>query len=267
MSHSGIVHYHRHTPEPQSYRIDADGVTGRLVSPELLPTPIELHDVRDDAVDTSFEADGIGFFVAPTDLDLTAAGWEARYAAELTDLLRRELGADTVRVFDHTLRVDDPAAVRRPARNVHTDYSPEGARVRLDTLLGADTAAEWAAGHYAFVNVWRPVSDVVRSAPLGFVRPRTVAPADWVSLDLVYPDRVGQILGLVPNPAHEWVYQSRMTSRELAVFNIYDNRGRPAVAHSAVDLREPTPAGGIRRSLETRTVIRFPTALPTQEHP
>jgi hypothetical protein len=126
-------------------------------------------------------------------------------------------------------------------------------------LLGEDEAARWDAGHYAFVNVWRPVSPVVRSAPLGFVRPRTVQPSDWVTLDLLYPDRVGQIMGLVDNPAHRWIYRSAMTSDEVALFNIHDNRGRPPVAHSAIDLLASDAPRAVRKSLESRTVVRYRT--------
>lgn len=254
----GIVHYHRHSAGRQAYRIDADGVSGRLDSPEHVAIEVLLHDVRCDTHATSFATDGIGFVVAPSAEELTAQGWQRGYDAELEALLVRELGAEEVRVFDHTLRVDDPQALRRPARNVHTDFSPRGARERLAMVLGEEQAAIWDAGHYAFVNVWRPVSDVVRSAPLGFVRPRTVEPADWLTLDLIYPDRIGQIMGLVANPDHEWLYRSAMTSDEVVYFNIYDNRGGPPVAHSAIDLLdtgEPSP----RKSLESRTVLRYRT--------
>ena len=39
--------------------------------------------------------------------------WPPLYERELTALLTRELGAQEVLVFDHTVRVDDPSAVRQ----------------------------------------------------------------------------------------------------------------------------------------------------------
>ncbi len=256
MRHSGIVNYHRHSPHRQAYNIDAEGVSGRLACPEQVPTEVLLRDVRELSEGPRFEEEGFTFLRAPTDQELEEPGWAPAYEAALEAMLRRSLGAQRVLVFDHTLRIDDPSALRRPARNVHTDYSAEGARARLDDLLGPEAAADWAAGHYAFVNVWRPIEEI-RSAPLGFVRPSSVLAEDWLTLDLVYPDRLGQILGLVGNPAHQWVYRSRMTPDEVAVFNIYDNRGRPPVAHSAIDLVDPPSAGTTRRSLESRTLLRF----------
>lgn len=250
---TGTVHYHHHADERQAFRIDPDGETGRLIAPALFPTDVELHDARDEA--PSFDEDGVVFLDAPSAASFSEAGWRQVYEAELVELLTSVLGAQTVVPFDHTFRTDDPNAARRPARNVHTDLSPASARERLHAILGEDADA-WATGHYAFVNVWRPLSPVVQSAPLGFVKPSTVHPSDWLTLDLVYPDRLGEILGLVANPAHEWIYRSAMTPDEVAVFNIHDNRGHHPVAHSAIDLHPST--GAVRRSLESRLLVRYP---------
>lgn len=258
----GVVNYHVRSPVRQAYRIDA-GAVGALVSPEHVTTRVPVRDVRAAGVSVSFRADGVAFTHAPTSVESFSESqdWKAIYDAELTALLVAELGAAEVVVFDHTVRVDDPQADRKPARNVHTDYSPEGAQDRLTDILGATRAADWAEGHYAFVNVWRPIAEAVNSAPLGFVRPSSVADDDWVLLDLVYPDRLGHIMGLVCNPTHEWLYQSSMTPDEVVYFNIYDHRGLPAIAHSAIDdLVEDPDADTLRRSIESRTLVRYPVS-------
>lgn len=64
-------------------------------------------------------------------------------------------------------------------------------------------------------------------------------------------------MGLVGNTNHEWVYQSRMTPDEVAVFNIYDNKGKPSVAHSALDMIEDPTITTIRQSIESRTLVRY----------
>ncbi|THH38654.1 hypothetical protein E4Z66_03535 [Aliishimia ponticola] len=258
MTQSATVNYHIHKPFRQAFEIDAGGATGQLVSPELAATQIPLHDERDSDTKAEFATDGFAFAHVPTAVtDFDWDGWQAAYDSELTTLLRREIGASDVIIFDHTLRVDDPTATRRPARNVHSDYSPEGAKQRLVDILGPATAAEWAAGHYAFVNVWRPVDNPINSAPLGFVRPASVASRDWIEIDLIYPDRTGQILGLAANPAHDWVYRSRMTPDEVVFFNIYDKQGHPFVGHSAVDLVEDPAITTCRKSIESRTLVRL----------
>ncbi|MEX0309894.1 MAG: CmcJ/NvfI family oxidoreductase, partial [Tateyamaria sp.] len=168
-----------------------------------------------------------------------------------------KLGAREVVIFDHTVRTDDPDATRKPARNVHSDYSTDGAAQRLVDLLGADAAADWSQGHYAFINIWRPIAHPINSAPLGFVRPSSVDPADWILLDLIYPDRKGQIMGLVGNLRHAWIYRSKMTPDEIAFFNIYDNRGLPSIAHSALDMVEDPNVTTVRTSIESRTLVRY----------
>lgn len=258
MPRTGTVNYHFHSPERQAYQIDAGGVEGRIVSPEHAVTDIAIFDERSD-VSVNFKDDSVGFLHAPSAISTYENGgsWTAIYDRELTALLTRELDARDVVVFDHTVRVDDPGATRKPARNVHSDYSREGAEQRLIDILGVEKAAEWSSGHFAFINVWRPIGHPINSAPLGFVRPSSVAKNDWILIDLIYPDRRGHIMGLVGNPAHEWVYRSKMTPDEIAVFNIFDNRGRPSIGHSALDMVEDETISVPRKSIESRTLVRY----------
>ncbi|GFE48344.1 hypothetical protein So717_00970 [Roseobacter cerasinus] len=258
MTRMATVNYHVHKPVRQAFELDAGGVAGNLISPELAPTPVALTDTRAAPDTVTFASDAVEFLRRPTAVTaFSGDAWKAPYDAELTTVLTEELGACEVVIFDHTIRVDDPEATRKPARNVHSDYSQEGAEQRLVDLLGANTAAAWAQGHYAFVNIWRPVAHPINLAPLGFVRPASVHPSDWILLDLIYPDRKGQIMGLAQNPAHDWVYRSRMTPDDIAIFNIYDNQGLPSIAHSALDIVEDPTVTTIRQSIESRTLVRY----------
>ena len=201
MTRTATVNYHVHKPYPQAFELDAGGVAGNLISPELAPTSVGLEDIRAMPASVTFASDAVEFIRLPSQVrDFAGDAWKATYDAELTALLEDRLDAQEVLVFDHTVRVDNPEATRKPARNVHSDYSEDGAEQRLVDLLGASTAAAWARGHYAFVNVWRPVERPINSAPLGFVRPSSVDPSDWILLDLIYPDRKGQIMGLGREP-------------------------------------------------------------------
>ena len=259
MLRHGYVNYHVHKPERQAFHIDAGGVVGNLVSPELQRTQIEVRDVRAPDMSVDFANDSVGFAVFPTavpDFSDTSE-WRTIYDAEVSALLSDKLGAKDVIIFDHTVRTDDPNADRKPARNVHSDYSEEGAKQRLIDTLGSEDAEVWSQGQYAFVNVWRPLGHPINSAPLGFLRPSSVPQEDWLLLDLIYPDRKGQIMGIVHGPTHEWIYQSKMTPDEVAVFNIYDNHGLPSIAHSAIDLIEDESITTIRKSIETRTLVRY----------
>jgi len=259
MSRTATVNYHIHKPERQAFELDAGGIVGNLVSPELVATQVTVQDVRAAVSDTSFERASVGFAAFKTDVDVlnNDRAWQPMYEAEIQNLLKTELDIEDVIIFDHTVRIDDDFSDRKPARNVHSDYSNDGAQQRLIDLLGQKQAADWAAAHYAFINVWRPVEAAINSSPLGFVVPASVNEEDWILLDLIYPDRHGQILGLAANPAHEWIYRSKMTPHEVAYFNIFDNHGRPSIAHSALDMIENPELHTVRKSIESRTLVRY----------
>lgn len=259
MSVSGYVNYHIKSPQPQAFHIDADGVTGVIKAPELVTTQIALTDLRTYADgEPVFETDGVEFAPWPNVTQIDANDqWQAAYDEEIRAFFTKRLGAHEIMIFDHTHRIDSPDAVRKPARNVHSDYTATSAEQRLTDLLGTAKADEWRKGRFAFVNAWRPVENPINSSPLGFIRPKSISPQDWVNIALIYPDRRGEILGLVANPAHDWVYRSRMTPDEIVFFNIYDSAGLPPIAHSAIDRTEDPNQNTVRQSIETRMLVRY----------
>jgi len=259
MTKTATVNYHVHKPERQAFELDANGIVGNLISPELVATQVTVQDVRNSESETTFKHTSVGFVDLETDADVRGdtAAWQTTYEAEIQELLKTELGAKEVIIFDHTVRIDDDRSDRKPARNVHSDYSLAGAQQRLIDLLGQEQASDWAAGHYAFINVWRPVKATINSSPLGFIVPTSMDEDDWILLDLIYPDRRGEILGVAANSAHKWIYQSKMTPHEVAYFNIFDNQGRPSIAHSAMDMIENPEIQTVRKSIESRTLVRY----------
>jgi hypothetical protein len=132
MTRTGTVNYHVHKPERQAFEIDAGGVVGRLISPDLVATLVAVNDVRSGGARVAFEKDGVAFANAPSAADdFSGSDWQKTYDAELAKLLTSQLGAKEVVIFDRTLREDNPSSARKPARNVHSDYSVEGAQRRL----------------------------------------------------------------------------------------------------------------------------------------
>lgn len=259
MQVAATVNYHVHKKEPQAFIFDFDGEIGNLVSPELVTTPIEVQDLRDQDGSIRFDQDGIAFIIQASKVaDFESGdGWQDVYDRELQTLLKQQIGAKEVIVFDHTIRIDDPNATRRPARNVHNDYNQAGAEQRLIDIVGDARAEEFHEAGYGFVNVWRPIEHTIQSSPLGFIRPSSMTPNDWMDIGLIYPDRFSQILGVAANPAHEWFFKSEMTPDEAVIFNIYDNTGRPHLAHSALDLPGDADMTVPRKSIESRTLVRY----------
>ena len=66
MARLGTVNYHVHKPERQAFHIDAGGIVGNLISPELAPTQVSLTDLRSGKEKVSFAADGMAFTSAPS---------------------------------------------------------------------------------------------------------------------------------------------------------------------------------------------------------
>lgn len=253
------VNYHVKKDVPQAFEFDADGIIGNLVSPELMTAKVRVTDLRESTQQPRFETDGIVFVDHQTrvaDFE-NGTNWKAVYYRELVALLVKEIGAAEVIVFDHTVRIDDPKADRRPARNVHNDYNQAGAEQRLIDIVGEDRANAFHQAGYGFVNVWRPIEHVIKSSPLGFIRPASMRPDDWMDIDLIYPDRRGHILGVSASDAHEWFHKSEMTPEEAIIFNIYDNCGRPHLAHSALDMPGDSRVADPRKSIESRTLVRY----------
>ena len=259
MNVAATVNYHVSSDKQQAYYIDADGEKGKILSPVLVPTQVKVRDLRNDDLNLEFSHDSVAFVDSVSQIsDFNESNdWETVYDQELRDLLGQQINAKEVIVFDHTVRIDDPDSGRKPARNVHSDYSPLGAHQRLKDLIGTEKAQLWEAGHFGFVNVWRPVISPITTAPLGFVRPQSVNEQDWLTLDLIYPERIGQIMGLLANDTHEWIFHSQMTPDKIVFFNIYDNRGLPSIAHSALDLLESGTNQIPRMSIESRTLVHY----------
>ncbi|MGH1440171.1 MAG: CmcJ/NvfI family oxidoreductase [Cellvibrionaceae bacterium] len=253
------VNYHVKRRQAQAFLFDVDGIVGNLISPELVETQVDVQDLRDKVCKVNFDHDGITFAQSPSKVIQFEPhrNWQSQYDEEITALLNHTVDAKEVIVFDHTLRVDNLDAKRKPARNVHNDYSPKSANQRLIDILGSERATNFQDGHFGFVNVWRPVEQTITTSPLGFILPSSMHPEDWMNIELIYPDRKGQILGATFNPKHEWFYQSNMQPNEVIIFNIYDNKRRPYLAHSALDIAVQAKPSLPRKSIETRTLVRY----------
>lgn len=259
MNVKASVNYHVESQKPQAFLFDVDGIDGNLISPELPTTDVDVTDLRDNRSSVAFDVDGISFetFVSHITSFEQSDDWRPIYDQEISTLLQNKIGAKEVLVFDHTVRIDDTDTSRKPARNVHKDYSIKGANQRLIDLLGDKKAAQYQQGGFAFVHVWRPIEQTIVTSPSGSIRPSSMSLKDWLTIELIYPDRKGQILGVTANPKHDWFYQSNMTPDDVIIFNIYDNKGRPHLAHSALDVAGQNKVDVPRKSIETRTLVRY----------
>ena len=128
----------------------------------------------------------------------------------------------------------------------------------LPSLLGAEAEA-LLTRRFAFINVWRPIRHPAQDWPLALCDARSVDPADLVATDLVYPDRRGEIYGLVHNPSQLWFYVPDMGLDEAVLIKCYDSRRDVArfTPHTAFQNPLTPPAAPPRESIEFRTIALF----------
>lgn len=186
------------------------------------------------------------------------------YYPECIALLKRETGASEVHIFDHTLRVQDEAkraahGTRLPVPVVHNDYTEKSAPQRIKDLLEPEKAERFLSGRFAMVNVWRSFGESAERYPLAFADGRTVPQQDFIAVDIVYPDRTGEIYQNAHSPAQRWYYFSGMTRDETVLLKCFDtDPGRTRyTAHTGVENPHAPEGAPPRESIEVRTLLAF----------
>ncbi|WP_208539088.1 CmcJ/NvfI family oxidoreductase [Algihabitans albus] len=231
---------------------------------------VSLADMRPLARTLSLDRQGFTLQRRPTavtDFYDDAAIAEV-YIPEIEALLRNELGAGRVIVFDSTRRSDsqlgaaNPDGRRGPATRVHVDYTITSGPQRLRDLLGEAEAQRLLGSdvRVAQVNVWRPIRGPVRRSPLALADAATIRAEDLIATDQVFPERTGEIYHLAYHPAQRWYYAPEMTPDELLLIKGWDSLddGRARFTpHSAVVLQDVPKDAPPRESIEVRTLVVF----------
>jgi hypothetical protein len=73
--------------------------------------------------------------------------------------------------------------------------------------LTSEDVEKYMEGRYAFINVWRPITDYpVYVKPLAVCDTNTVDSKEHITYELRYPERTGETYSLEPNDNHKWYY-------------------------------------------------------------
>lgn len=209
------------------------------------------------------------------------------YYEELRNLVKKVSGAQRVLIFDHTIRESgnknlnaQSGSSAAPVPRVHCDYTAEGAPRRLKQLgkeginslvrgriLTEAEVDELATRRFAFINVWRSISDdaPVHRMPLAVMDERSMDPDEKFLYELIFPDRVGENYSLDFSKDHKWYYYPLMQKSECLVFKVYEKLedGPRFVFHTAFeDPRCPEDAPP-RISIEARAIAFFPEEADT----
>jgi hypothetical protein len=253
------------TGKPRTYAFDPPpGEPKTTVLPE--PHEVPIFDARLIAPRISLDREGFALVRHPTMVRNFYDDKEVRsvYYPAAEAFLKATLKADRVFIFDHTVRrrvegAEDirGAGPRQPSTNVHVDQTERSGANRVREHL-PDEADELLKGRVQVINLWRPIRGPVRDAPLAMCDGQSVAPADLVASDLIYPNRNGENYTVKYNPNHRWFYIPKMTADEALLLKCYDSAtdGRTRfVPHTAfIDSTTP-PDAPPRESIELRTLV------------
>ena len=250
---------------PRTYTYEPPaGVTRSNSAYETRRVPI--YDVRPVASEIALDQQGFAVHRHRSSVHDFYDDDEVRdvYYPEAQRVLTELTGADRVFIFDHTQRrringaVDRAAGTpRQPATRVHVDHTAKSGPQRVRDFLGAN-ADELLRGRVQVINLWRPIRGPVQDAPLAVCDASSVASADLVPSDLVYPNRVGEIYAVTYSPAHRWFYVPEMREDETLLLKCYDSAtdGRARFApHTAFDDPTAPVDAAPRESIEIRTLV------------
>merc|ERR1712050_476537 len=203
------------------------------------------------------------------------------YYEEMRKVVKKCSGAESVLIFDHTIRESGNTNLNAaaggsaaPVPRVHCDYTAEGSPRRLK-LLGKQginslkrgrvlTEAEvdaLANKRYAFINVWRSIdASPVYRMPLAVCDEKSVKIEDRFLYQLFFPDRMGENYSLKFSEDHMWYYYPQQTRDEVLVFKVFDKKedGPRFMFHTAFEDPSCPPDAPPRVSMEARTIAFFP---------
>ena len=266
-----------------STRRDVAGSDGELEGAAWAPTSVRIHDGRGRP--WSLERNGFRLVEDAIDAELDLyddAAVTGRYYGMCEALVAEQCpGAAVVKAFDHNVRCEEGKAsgrklkggsnVQAPAGLVHGDYTAVSAPRRLARLAEAPKTndalnkppldgVDATGRRFAFVNVWRPISEV-RSPPLACCDAETVRDdRDLLTFKIYYEDRVGENYFARHHQAHEWYYFPRMKRNEALLIQQWDSSDKAAAKfalHSAFADPSSPPDAPARESIEVRLVVVY----------
>jgi len=251
------------TPKPVNYAYDPpDGVPRR--SGKYVGQTVAIHNGREVLSRLSLDTNGFVLTEHETSVKDFYDPDEVKsvYYPEVERLLKRVTRAERVLIFDHIVR--NPVLAERgekgarpPAKIVHNDYSLKSAPRRVRDHL-PEEADRLLRNRFAEINVWRAIRGPIESSPLALCDARSLSAQDSVPSDLVYRDRVGEILGFIYNPQHRWYYFPRMERNEAILLKCYDSKddGRARfTAHTSFEDPDAPPNAAPRESIEVRALV------------
>jgi len=260
---AGLNYVAEATPRPVTYLCEPPAGVPRN-SARQVEANVVIRNGREELTKLSLDTNGFVLTKHETAVKDFYDPEEVRavYYPEVERLLKNATGAERVLIFDHTVR--NPELAERgekgsqpPVKAVHNDYSFKSAPRRVRDHL-PEEADRLLKNRFAEINVWRAIRGPIESSPLALCDARSLGLEDIVPTDLVYSDRVGEVLTFLYNPRHRWYYFPQMERNEAVLLKCYDSRddGRARfTAHTSFEDPNSPPNAKPRESIEVRALL------------
>ncbi len=142
---------------------------------------------------------------------------------------------------------------------LHNDYTLASGMRRLE-LVVPDEGERRLLRRFCILNIWRSIRGPVHDTPLAVCDARTLREADFVTAEVRYPNRVGEVYFLRFSPDHRWSYYSAMDRHEALVFKQFDSMPSGVARftpHGAFDHPRAPADAPPRESIELRCLVGF----------
>lgn len=180
-----------------------------------------------------------------------------------TNICSYSTGASRVFIFDHLARrepvneqADGPNPPGATATRVHIDQSYLASRSRIPHHLPGE-ADRLLQTRHQIINVWRPIKRILKDS-LAVADAHSVPESDLISVSLIWPNRKGETLTVLPNLQHQWYYLYGQKPEDVVLIKCYDSKlvGRARRApHSAFSNPATEEEEDARESIENRALV------------
>lgn len=275
---SADIAYSESSDAASQIRIFPPSSGRKMEAPRRERHAMQVFDCRPIADELKMDVAGFELHTRPTEFDDFFAPEQVkqRYYPEVVSLLKRDLGALEVFVFDHNVRSFPRAArkevgVREPVEGAHNDYTLTSGPKRIEEILEENDARHLLGNRAALINVWRPLVGPIQDHPLAVCDARSTKLEDFIATqiqhfqegDLETPAHVGEVFSFQHNPQHRWYYASDMQPDEVIFLKCFDTAldGRARyTGHTGFRNPECPEDFVARESIEARTVVVFDEA-------
>ncbi|KAI0036517.1 hypothetical protein K488DRAFT_40880 [Vararia minispora EC-137] len=225
---------------------------------------VTIHDARGHESEFNVDDNGFTFLKSPAkeklfeDEEAITTG----YYKEVEELLRKEVGAKRVVIFDHTIRrpktEGSPLKLQRePVLRVHVDQTPEAGVARVHRHLGVE-AEHYLKGRSRIINVWRPIGNPVAHHPLAVADFRSVnREEELLPTRHIYQDREGSTFSVKHSPSHKWYYLADQTPDEVILIKCWDSDSTKSLLTPHTAFTDNTSPADVpdRQSIEVRCLV------------